>query len=155
MGIISIITKQAKKNITAIAKIFALTSCAIFDGFVQCWYTKYKTNKIRPITFIRQQINQDWNSLLQTPSFPEYTSGHSLITAAAATVLTKHIGDNFAFTDTTELEYLGLKRSFISIRNAADEAGISRLYGGIHFRSAIVNGKWQGEQVGNLYNRVF
>ena len=110
---------------------------------------------LRPITVIRETMESEWNSFLQTPPFPEYTSGHSVITAAAATVLTQQLGDNIPFHDTTELEYLGLERSFSSIQQAADEAGISRLYGGIHYRSAIEQGKKQGQQVGGLYNSVF
>jgi hypothetical protein len=70
-------------------------------------------------------------------------------------VLTHYLGDNIAFTDTTEMEYLGMKRSFLSVNQAAEEAGISRLYGGIHFRSAITLGSWQGKQVGKLYVSTF
>ncbi|MDO9373793.1 MAG: phosphatase PAP2 family protein [Ferruginibacter sp.] len=79
----------------------------------------------------------EWDSFLQTSPFPEYSSGHSIISSAGAEILTRHSGDNIAFTDTTEMEYLGLKRSFTSIKQAANEAGMSRLYGGIHFRSAV------------------
>ena len=110
---------------------------------------------LRPVTVIRENIEPEWNSLLQTPPFPEYTSGHSVITASAAIVLTQLIGENVAFHDITELEYLGLERSFNSIQQAADEAGISRLYGGIHYRSAIEQGKKQGQQIGKLYNFIF
>ncbi|MFX6234618.1 haloperoxidase, partial [Acinetobacter baumannii] len=80
----------------------------------------------------------------QTPPFPEYTSGHSVISAAAATVLSKQLGNTIAFTDTTERQYLGIERKFSSFKAASDEAGISRLYGGIHYRSAIEQGKIQG-----------
>ena len=109
---------------------------------------------VRPITVIRENIEPEWNSLLQAPPFPEYPSGHSVITGAAANVLSFQIG-NIPFHDTTELEYLGLERSFSSIQQAADEVAISRLYGGIHYRSAIEQGKKQGQQIGNLYNSIF
>lgn len=155
MGIISILCKQKKMDAVQTAKTYALASCAILDGFISCWEEKFRSRTVRPITVIRESIQSEWNSFLQTPPFPEYTSGHSVITAAAATVLTQLFGDNFAFHDTTELEYLGLERSFNSIQQAADEAGISRLYGGIHYRSAIEEGKKQGQQVGKLYNSVF
>ncbi len=155
MGIISILCRQTNTTAIKVAKIYALTSCAILDGFISCWDEKYSSLMLRPITVIRENIESEWNSLLQTPPFPEYTSGHSVITASAATVLTNLIGENISFHDTTELEYLGLQRSFTSIQQAADEAAISRLYGGIHFRSAIDEGKKQGQQVGQLYNRVF
>ena len=155
MGIISILCKQTKTIEVKTAIAYALTSCAIFDGFISCWDEKYRSSMIRPIIVIRENIIPEWNALLQTPPFPEYTSGHSVITAAAATVLTQLFGNAVAFNDTTELEYLGLQRSFNSIQQAADEAAISRLYGGIHYRSAIVEGKKQGQQVGLLYNAVF
>lgn len=155
MGIISILCRQTNTTAIKAAKIYALTSCAILDGFISCWDEKYRSPMLRPITVIRENIESEWNALLQTPPFPEYTSGHSVITASAATVLTNLIGENISFHDTTELEYLGLQRSFTSIQQAADEAAISRLYGGIHFRSAIDEGKKQGQQVGKLYNRVF
>ena len=155
MGIISILCKQTNTDVVKTAKVYALASCAIFDGFISCWDEKYKSRMVRPITVIRENIESEWNALLQTPPFPEYTSGHSVITAAAATVLTNLLGENLAFHDTTELEYLGLQRSFSSIQQAADEAGISRLYGGIHYRSAIEEGKKQGQQVGRLYNSTF
>ncbi len=155
MGIISILCKQAKADEIKTARVYALTSSAIFDGFISCWDEKYRSRMVRPITVIREYIEANWTSFLQTPPFPEYTSGHSVITAAAATVLTQLFGENISFHDTTELEYLGLQRSFLSIKQAADEAGISRLYGGIHCRSAIEEGKKQGQQVGNLYIDIF
>ena len=155
MGIIGILCTQKKLDDISTATIFALTSSAILDGFISCWDEKYHSLMVRPITVIRENIEPEWSSLLQTPPFPEYTSGHSVITAAAATVLTKLVGENVAFHDTTELEYLGLQRSFNSIQQAADEAGMSRLYGGIHYRSSIEEGKKQGQQVGHLYNSVF
>src|SRR5258708_35760926 len=143
MGIISILCVQSKLDEIKTARIFALTSCAIFDGFISCWNEKYRSRMVRPITVIRESIEPEWNSLLQTPPFPEYTSGHSVITCAATTVLAYQIG-NIPFHDTTELEYLGLERSFTSILQAADEVAISRLYGGIQYRSAIEVGQKPG-----------
>ncbi len=154
MGIVSILCRQVHASDIKTARIYALTASAIFDGFISSWDEKYRSRKIRPITVIRENIAPNWTSLLQTPPFPEYTSAHSVITAAASTVLTFQLGENMAFHDTTEREYLGLERSFNSIEQAADEAGISRLYGGIHYRSAIMEGKKQGQQVGKLYNSI-
>ena len=92
----------------------------------------------------------DWHPLLQTPPFPEYTSGHSVISTAAAETLTDLFGDNFSFDDDTETLYGLPVRHFKSFRAAANEAAISRLYGGIHFRDAIVNGQQMGRQVGEI-----
>jgi len=154
MGIVSILSQQSKANDLKTAKAYALSSCAMFDGFISCWDEKYRSRMVRPITVIRENIKTEWNALLQTPPFPEYTSGHSVITAAAATVLIQLFGANTPFRDTTELEYLGLERSFTSIQAAADEVAISRLYGGIHYRSAIEQGKTQGQKVGELFNQT-
>jgi hypothetical protein len=151
MGIVRILCRQAHSDARTTALAYSLTSAAIFDGFISCWDEKYRSRTVRPVTIIRERYDATWSPLLQTPSFPEYTSGHSVITAAAATVLSHLFGSGFAFEDTTELPYLGLRRSFPSIEAAADEAGISRLYGGIHFRAAIENGKEQGRRVGGLF----
>lgn len=154
LGICAIVCKQAGVDAVRTAKAYALTAAAIMDGFIACWDEKYRSNMVRPVTVIREYLGEDWWPILQTPPFPEYTSGHSVISVAAATVLTHLFGDNFAFTDTTEMPYLGMQRSFPSLMAAAEESGISRLYGGIHFRSAIEQGKWQGKQVGNLYSKL-
>ncbi len=155
IGIVSILCKQTHTDEIKTAKVYALTSCAIFDGFISCWEEKFRSRMDRPFTVIRDNLEPSWTPLLQTPPFPEYPSGHSVISSAAAIVLTKHFVDNLSFMDTTEMEYLGLQRSFSSIQQAADEACISRLYGGIHYRSAIVEGKKQGQEVGKLYNKIF
>ena len=151
MGITEILARQNGLDEARTSSAYALTAAAIFDGFIACWEEKYRSNMVRPVTVIRERFESEWSPLLQTPSFPEYTSGHSVITSAAATVLTDIFGKERSFTDTTEVKYLGMHRSFSSIEVAADEAGISRLYGGIHFRSAIVNGKEQGRKVGRLF----
>ena len=110
---------------------------------------------IRPETVINKYLDEGWEPLLQTPPFPEYTSGHSVISTAAAVVLTDQFGPNFAFVDSTEAEFGLPVRSFTSFEQAAAEAAISRLYGGIHYRRAIEQGVIQGRQVGqNVVARV-
>ncbi len=155
MGIVAILSGTKTEDKMFTARAYALSSCAIFDAFISCWDEKYRSKTIRPISVIRETMESEWNALLQTPPFPEYTSGHSVISAAASTVLTNEFGQNHAFNDTTELQYLGMQRSFSSIEAASNEACISRLYGGIHFRSAIENGRDQGKKIGALYNTVF
>jgi hypothetical protein len=87
--------------------------------------------------------------LLQTPPFPEYTSGHSVISSSAAIVLSKIFGNDFSFTDSTEVEFDVAPRSFRSFKQASEEAAISRFYGGIHYSAAIVNGITEGRKIGN------
>lgn len=150
MGIAAIAAKQTKANPVKVAETYALTSIALYDAFIACWDEKYRSNVIRPITVINDWFEKGWTSFLQTPPFPEYTSGHSTITASASTVLAKMYGDNFAFNDTSDLRYIGMQRKFNSFQEAAAEASISRVYGGIHYRSGVEAGAAQGKKVGAL-----
>ena len=104
---------------------------------------------MRPETLINEHYDEEWLPLLQTPPFPEYTSGHSVISRAAAVTLTKIYGDNFSFVDTTEITYGLPERSYKSFIHASEEAAISRLYGGIHYMMAITEGVSQGQKVGS------
>jgi membrane-associated phospholipid phosphatase len=129
-------------------KINTAVALALTDGFISCWDEKFRSNRIRPETAIRKYIDPTWKPLLQTPPFPEYLSGHSTISSAAATVLTHYLGENFAYADSVETRYGLPARRFASFQQAAVEAGISRFYGGIHFMDAIDNGRKQGLTVG-------
>ena len=139
---------QSNADFMQTLEAYALVATALADGFISCWDEKYRSNLIRPETVINKYIDEDWRPLLQTPPFPEYTSGHSVISSAAAIALTSLFGDRFAFTDNTEEEFGLPARSFESFFDASAEAAISRLYGGIHYRPAIDNGVKQGKQVG-------
>lgn len=132
------------------AEAYAHTSIALFDAFISCWDEKYRSKLIRPETYINQYIDEDWLPLLQTPPFPEHTSGHSTISASAATALTTVFGDNFAFTDSTEMEYGMTARSFPSFIEASREAANSRLLGGIHYKRANDVGFKFGRQIGEF-----
>jgi hypothetical protein len=129
------------------AETYAAVGIAVADAFISCWYTKFDYNYLRPVTCIRDQIDAGWLSYITTPPFAEYTSGHSTQSGAATEVLTAIFGDNYAFTDHTH-DATYTARSFGSFYEAADEAAISRLYGGIHFRSAIDIGVTQGHCIG-------
>jgi hypothetical protein len=127
---------------------------AVSDGFIVCWRDKFRYDLLRPVTYIRAVIDPAWEPLLITPPFPEYPSGHSTQSGAAAQVLAQVFGDPFPFTDSTH-EADGMPpRAFTGFWHAAEEAGISRLYGGIHFRSAIELGLEQGACVGEHVNRL-
>lgn len=148
MGITGIACLQSKKSLPQTAFIHAITSIALADAFISCWDEKYRSNRVRPETGIKRLIDPLWQPLLQTPPFPEYPSGHSVISTAAATVLTQVFGEKFSYTDDTEMEFRLAPRKFTSFLQAADEAAISRLYGGIHYRDAIENGVKEGAAVG-------
>jgi hypothetical protein len=148
MLITGIACKASNAGIVKSAAAYTLTSIAIFDGFISCWEEKFRSNLIRPETYINAAIDEDWRPLLQTPPFPEYPSGHSVISTAAATVLTHIFNDDFSFTDDTEIKFGLPARKFTSFSHASEEAAISRLYGGIHYRAGIENGQLQGKKVG-------
>ena len=150
MGIAALASRQVKADILRASEAYVYTAIALADGFLSVWAEKYNSNLIRPETVINTYIDEGWQPLLQTPPFPEYTSGHSGISAAASTVLTHLFGENFAFADSTEVEFALPVRSFGSFRAAAEEAAMSRLYGGIHYRHAIEQGLVQGRKVGDL-----
>jgi len=150
VGITGIACKQTNADFAESLQAYVMSSIAVFDGFISCWDEKYRSNLTRPETVINEYFDQDWVPLLQTPPFPEHTSGHSVISRAAATALTSVFGDNFAYADDVELEYGLPIRNFTSFYQASEEAAISRLYGGIHYRPAIDYGVDQGQQVGDL-----
>jgi PAP2 superfamily len=106
------------------------------------------------VTYARAQFDPDWLPLLVTPPFPEYPSGHSVQSGAACQVLTDLFGPRYAFVDRTHDERGLAPRRFGSFLEAADEAAVSRLYGGIHFRAAIENGLAQGRRIGRAVSRV-
>ena len=149
IGICKIACQKAKTDFEETVYAYTKTSIAIVDAFISCWDEKYRSNLIRPETLINQHIDENWAPVLQTPPFPEFTSGHSVVSGAASTVLTDIFGNDFSFEDTTELPYGLPMRSFPSFDKAAEEAAISRLYGGIHYRSAIDLGLKQGRSLGN------
>lgn len=134
------------------AEAYAMVSLALADGFIACWDEKYRSKLVRPETYINQFIDEDWLPVLQTPPFPEHTSGHSVISTAASVALSKLFGDDFHFIDSTEVEFGLPVRAFNSFKEAAAEAAISRLYGGIHYMPAITEGVKQGNAVGELLN---
>jgi len=148
MNITHVACAKTKANFLQSAEAYVRVSMALFDGFVSCWDEKYRSKLIRPETYINQYIDENWVPVLQTPPFPEYTSGHSVISGSAAVTLTKLFGENFSFTDSTEIEFGLTSRTFKSFEEACDEAAISRMYGGIHYRPAFENGLTEGKAVG-------
>ena len=148
MSFVTQILEQEEASLALAAEAYARMGIAVADSIIGCWYAKFEYNLLRPVTYIQQEIDETWMPLLNTPPFPEYPSGHSVQSAAAAVVLTDLFGEDYAFTDHTH-DARGLApRSFASFTEMAEEAGISRLYGGIHYRAAIERGLEQGECIG-------
>ncbi len=148
LGITGIACQQAKKSFNESMFIYTIVSIGLMDANISCWDEKYESNRIRPETAIRKLINPQWVPLLQTPPFPEYTSGHSVVSSTSAVLLTHFFGENFSYRDSVEVAYDIPPRSFKSFHQAAAEAAISRFYGGIHYMDAIIEGQEEGTKVG-------
>jgi hypothetical protein len=149
MNIVGIGAKAAKADFNTTVAAYTHTAIALFDAFISCWDEKYRSNYVRPETEINK-IDEDWHPHIQTPPFPSYTSGHATNSAAAAEAMTAWFGDNLTFTDTSLLEFGIANREIKSFRGAAEEAAMSRLYGGIHYRFDNDNGAAAGKKLGEL-----
>jgi hypothetical protein len=142
------ILTQEQASLAVSAETLFRVGCAVADAFIQCWHTKYIWNLLRPVTYIRTHIDPTWNSLVTTPPFPEYNSGHSTQSAAWSQVMTTRFGDSYSFTDHTH-DHLGIEpRTFSSFGEAAEEAAVSRLYGGIHYQFGNDSGLQAGHCIG-------
>jgi len=150
MSIVGIAAEKAQADFPTTVAAFAITSISLFDAFIQCWHVKYTYNTVRPETVINKYIDPNWRPHLQTPPFPEYTCGHSTGSASAAEALTSVFGDQFNYTDTTELEFGIASRSFKSFREAAKENNLARFYGGIHYHHSCLVSTELGTEVGSL-----
>ncbi len=148
MSVAGIASQKAKADFATTVYAATKTSIALFDAFIQCWYVKYKYNTVRPETVINKYMDINWRPYLQTPAFPEYTCGHSTISSSAAEALTSVFGDNFQYTDSTEIEFGIPNRSYKSFRNAAQENGWARFYGGLHFHNSCIISTDIGQKVG-------
>ena len=149
MNIVGIASYEAGADFNTTIAAYTKTSIALFDAFIACWDEKYRSNFIRPETVINALIDPDWQPYIQTPPFPSYIGGHSTISAAAAEVMTQFYGER-SFTDTSLLEFGIANRQIKSFRDAALEASMSRIYGGIHYRFDCDEGAKTGKQVGEM-----
>ena len=149
MNIVGIGAKAANADFKTTVAAYAETAIALYDAFISCWDEKFRSNYVRPETEINK-IDENWHPYIQTPPFPSYTSGHATNSAAAAEIMTRWFGDNLSFTDTSLLEFGIKNREIKSFRGAAQEAAMSRLYGGIHYRFDNDNGAIAGKKLGEF-----
>jgi len=149
MSVVGIGAEKVNADFNTTVCAFAKTSIALFDGFIECWNAKYTYKTVRPETVIDKYFDPNWRPHLQTPPFPEYTCGHTTISAAAAEALSSVLGDHVAYTDTSELEF-GIKSiSFKSFRDAAQQNIWARFYGGVHFHNSCIISNQIGTAVGD------
>ncbi len=153
MNIVGVVCKKDHADPVKSAEAYASVAVTLADCFISCWDEKYRSDVIRPETYINKYINSAWLPVLQTPPFPEYTSGHSVVSAGASVILSKLFKPDFSFTDSTELEFGLPPRDYNSFQQAANEAAISRFYGGIHYMPAIKNGLEEGHEIGEFVSR--
>ena len=150
LNIVGIAAKQAKADFNATVAAYAITSIAFFDAFIRAWEEKYKSNYVRPETIINKYLDPYWRPYIQTPPFPSYVSGHATNSAAAAEAMTYCFGDSLSYNDTSLVAFGIPARKIQSFRKAAEEAALSRLYGGIHYRFDNEEGLKVGKQIGQL-----
>jgi hypothetical protein len=153
MGVVGIAAIKSGANFQETVYAYAKSSVALFDAFIQCWNIKYIYSTIRPESVIDKYFDPNWRPHLQTPPFPEYTCGHCTISSSVSEVLTDIFGDNFSYTDSTELEFGIKSRTFTSFRNAALETRDSRFYGGIHYKYCCDRSNLMGRQLGELITK--
>jgi hypothetical protein len=154
VSILTQVLEQEQATLDIAAEAYAKVGIAVADAFISCWRDKYQYNLVRPVTYIQNVIDPNWTPPLITPPFPEYPSGHSTESSAAAEILTALFGEEYAFTDHTHDEWGLSPRSFDSFGGFAEEAALSRMYGGIHYRSAVEQGREQGSCVANRVNQL-
>lgn len=154
ISLLTQVLRQESATLATAAEGYAKLGIAIADAFIGCWHAKFEYNLVRPVTYINQTIDPDWLPPVNTPPFPEYPSGHSVQSGAAAQVLTDLFGDEYTFTDHTHDDRDYSPRTFNSFFDFAEEAAISRLYGGIHYRSAIEIGLEQGRCIGERVSQL-
>ena len=131
------------------AEAYLRLGITVNDVSISCWKAKYSYHQMRPITYIRKYLgHSDWNSLISTPPHPEYSAAHATLSSAAAYALASVFGKNYSFTDHS-YDDLGMQsRTYPDFETAGVEAGMSRLYGGIHYKASINAGNTQGQKVG-------
>jgi len=155
INILNQIIRRENSNLAEAAFLYANLGIALSDAFLACWKVKYTYNLLRPITYINNYIDSAWQPAWPTPPFPEYTSGHASQSGAMSEVLEATFGTAYAFVDSTHGANYGGPRAFNSFDEAAEEAAISRLYGGIHYSFGNSTGLAMGRQIGQNVNAVF
>jgi hypothetical protein len=148
MNIAALVARQQKVGFDKTVYVLCAEGITLMDSFISTWDAKYATNRIRPETYLNKYVDVKWQPVLQTPPFPEYTSGHAVVSNASAEVLTYLLGDKIAYVDDTEIPFGSGQRAFTSFRQAAAEASLSRFYGGIHYLDSIERGNEQGRKIG-------
>jgi hypothetical protein len=154
---ISVVNQMiARRGLSApeAVELYALTSIAIADAFIGCWKEKYSSMVVRPVAYVQRVFDPEYRTVIPTPPFPEYTSGHSVQSAAAVEVLIRALGDTIAFDDSSQVDVGQPARRFASFSAARDEVAWSRVYAGVHYLPGVVDGVTQGQCIGRRVNQL-
>jgi hypothetical protein len=136
------------------AKAYCKMCITLNDASIVCWKGKYAYTLLRPVTYIRAYLNDPgWLPYIPTPSHPEYPAAHAVLSNSAAVALSYSLGNNISFTDHTYDDLVTTPPTFANITDAGKQAGISRLYGGIHFRPSIEAGLESGKKIADAIHR--
>jgi hypothetical protein len=156
----NIMTQLLKENNATLEKAsvaFAKLSIAENDAFISCWKGKYQYVLIRPVTYIKMHIDQNFSTVIGTPPFPAYTSGHSYESGAASVIFTDMFTDGsgkYDFTDYSQVQYGFDTRHYSNFADMAQECADSRYYGGIHYNPDNTEGLRLGRIIGNNVNKM-
>ncbi len=154
ISVVNLMVSRRHLNAYDAVELYALTSMAIADAFIGCWREKYRSNVVRPVMYVQRVFDPKFQTVIPTPPFPEYTSGHSVQSAAAVDVLIAHLGDTISYYDSTQVDIGQPARPFASFSAARDEVAISRVYAGVHYFPAVVDGVVQGQCIGRKINAL-
>ncbi len=148
ISIINQILKNSNATLAKAEQVYVKAGIAMWDATVVCWRSKYKYNQLRPVTYIKKNIDSTWLPLIITPNHPEYPAAHAFITSSVMEALSNELGYHYNFTDHT-YDFRGFApRSYNSFEQAALECGQSRVYGGIHYQQSVDIGHVYGESIG-------
>jgi hypothetical protein len=154
ISVVNLMVTRRRLDADAAVALYALTSIAIHDAFIGCWREKYQSNVVRPVTWVQRVFDPKFQTVIPTPPFPEYTSGHSVQSGAAVDVLIAMLGDTIPYIDSTQVDIGQPPRAFPSFSAARDEVAISRVYAGVHYFPAVVDGLVQGQCIARKVNAI-
>ncbi len=153
ISILNLLVNHQHLSVDRAVEAYVLTSIAIADAFIGCWREKYQSNVVRPVVYVHRVFDKAYQTVIPTPPFPEYTSGHSVQSAAAVEVITALLGDTTAFVDSTQVDIGQPPRQFASLHAALAEVAVSRVYAGVHYAPAVTLGLTQGRCIGRTVQR--
>lgn len=148
ISVVNLMVARRKLSADAAVELYAMTSLAIADAFIGCWREKFRSNVVRPVSYVQRVFDPKFQTVIPTPPFPEYPSGHSVQSAAAVEVLVGLLGDTISYIDSTQIDIGHPPRPFASFTAARTEVAMSRVYAGVHYFPAVVDGLSQGQCIG-------